>query len=94
MWSYCLQEKRFLISIFLLALFVRLLLFATFLSKNENYSVYFDSAQYQTVAQSIVQGKGVADSDGTPNFYRLPGYPAFLAGCYALFDGGRLWSYF
>ncbi len=89
MWSYCLQEKRFLISIFLLALFVRLLLFATFLSKNENYSVYFDSAQYQTVAQSIVQGKGVADSDGTPNFYRLPGYPAFLAGCYALFDGGR-----
>lgn len=86
LWSYCLQEKRFLFLIFILALIARTALFYSFLSKDENYSVYFDSAQYQAVAQSIVQGKGIANSDGSPNFYRLPGYPAFLAGCYKVFD--------
>ncbi len=86
LWPYCLQEKRFLISIFFLSLLMRLLLFACFLSKDERYLVYFDSAQYQTIAQSIAAGKGVTNSDGTPNFYRLPGYPAFLAGCYTLFN--------
>lgn len=72
--------------VFALALFARMALFYSFLSKNENYLVYFDSAQYQTVAQSLAQGKGCTTADGALNFYRLPGYPAFLAGCSKVFD--------
>lgn len=86
LWSYCLQEKKFLFLVFALALFARMALFYSFLSKNDNYLVYFDSAQYQTLAQSLAQGKGCTTADGASNFYRLPGYPAFLAGCSKVFD--------
>lgn len=86
MWSYCLQEKRFLIFVFFLSLIARLALFFFFLSKDENYLVYFDSAQYQAVAHNIVQGNGIAAADGQSNFYRLPGYPVFLAACYKFFE--------
>lgn len=65
---------------------MRLLLFFCFLSKNENYLVYFDSAQYQVVAQNIVKGKGISTAVNKPNFYRLPGYSAFLALFYKLFN--------
>lgn len=86
MWSYCLQEKYFLVSIFILALVVRFLLFSCFLSKGENYLVYFDSAQYQNVAYNLIQGNGIAVEKNESNFYRLPGYPIFLATCYSLFN--------
>ncbi len=45
----------------------------------------FDSGHYHTIATSLVQGKGFANKNGQPQFYRLPGYPLFLAICYKLF---------
>lgn len=86
LWTYGKQEKCFFIFIFALTLLVRLLLFFCFLSKNDHYLVYFDSAQYQIVAQNIVQGNGISTVVNNPNFYRLPGYPAFLALFFKLFN--------
>lgn len=79
------QEKYFLAILFLVALAMRLILFYGFLHKGENYLVYFDSAQYKNIAEQIVQGHGIALEQSQPTFYRLPGYPLFLASCYACF---------
>jgi 4-amino-4-deoxy-L-arabinose transferase-like glycosyltransferase len=35
----------------------------------------------------MAQGKGISNPDGSPHFYRLPGYPLFLAACYWLCGG-------
>lgn len=78
-------EKKFLISLFLLAFFIRALFFIFFLSKNTNYSTY-DTHQYHDVAVQIFNGKGISNLDGKPHFYRLPGYSTYLALCYKLFN--------
>lgn len=78
------QEKYFLLAVFVLALGVRLLFFTMFLRDNPMQLAY-DSAHYHNVAVSMVQGKGFTNQQGEPYFYRVPGYPLFLAGCYKIF---------
>jgi hypothetical protein len=73
------HERFFLFIVFCAAFFVRALLFYCFVGHGQNCSVYFDSAQYQEVAQGITSGKGICKADGSPNFYRVPGYPIFLS---------------
>lgn len=80
------QEKKILIFLFLLSVALRALFFIGVLKQGKHSWIVFDSQQYHQVAQHIAQSKGVTNSDGTNNFYRLPGYPAFLALGYKLFD--------
>jgi 4-amino-4-deoxy-L-arabinose transferase-like glycosyltransferase len=44
----------------------------------------FDSAHYHKIALQIADGKGFSDEHGNPQFYRVPGYPIFLAYCYKI----------
>jgi hypothetical protein len=81
-WVSSRRDIFFLILLFIGALSVRLLFFKTFLERNPIQLAY-DSGHYHMVACSIVQGKGIRNPDGSPHFYRLPGYPIFLAACYA-----------
>ena len=39
----------------------------------------FDSRVYRLVAERILAGFGLTNNDGSAHFYRLPGYPFFLA---------------
>ncbi|MFA5074615.1 MAG: hypothetical protein WC436_00765 [Candidatus Babeliales bacterium] len=79
------NNKKFLIFIFIFSFFIRATIFYCFLSKNNNYWNY-DSGVYHNVAVQISQGNGIANSPGTPNFLRVPGYSLFLASCYKIFD--------
>ncbi|KKP24432.1 MAG: hypothetical protein SZ59_C0002G0278 [candidate division TM6 bacterium GW2011_GWF2_28_16] len=74
------KNYKFLIFIFLLSYLLRLFLFNLFLSKNENY-ITADSGAYKEFALKIAQINNIKD-----NFYRLPGYPVFLAIFYKLFN--------
>lgn len=47
----------------------------------------YDAGHYHTLALSLAAGKGIVTASGLPQFYRLPGYPAFLACGYNLFSG-------
>lgn len=80
------QNKSFLASVFFISLLLRTLLFFGFLRNGENYLAYFDTAQYQAIANNVVQGNGISVSPEVPNFYRLPGYPLFLAFCYKVHE--------
>jgi len=91
-WQQTKKHKRFLLGLFFCALIVRLLFFFLFTRHGENYLIYFDSAQYQNLAQQIADGKGITNSDGTAQFYRLPGYSLFLASFYKLFDSGETYA--
>ncbi len=44
----------------------------------------FDSKHYHDMAVQLVHGYGFMSVNGVPFFYRLPGYPLFLAACYKL----------
>lgn len=79
------QEKWFLLGIFFCAVIIRLLYFHVFLQDNPCV-LAFDSGHYHELATQIADGKGFTKLDGTPQFYRLPGYSVFLAICYKLFD--------
>lgn len=46
--------------------------------------IAFDSGHYHTLAISLSKAQGFVDDNKQPSLYRLPGYPLFLAGCYAL----------
>ncbi len=72
------RHKFFLFFLFVLALLVRSLVFIGYLSKNKNYW-QVDSNTYHLVAEQIKEGKGISSADGSPHFYRLPGYPLFLS---------------
>jgi 4-amino-4-deoxy-L-arabinose transferase-like glycosyltransferase len=76
--------KIFLIFLFCFSFLIRALVFGFFLSKNRNYWNY-DTKDYHSVATQIVDGNGVTNLNGTPFFYRVPGYSFFLAACYKLF---------
>ncbi|MBX9830373.1 hypothetical protein K2X40_00305 [Candidatus Babeliales bacterium] len=78
------KEKNFLTLLFLFSFVIRALVFFCYLSK-ENRFWQADSATYHQLATSIAAGKGVANANGDPAFYRVPGYPVFLAVHYALF---------
>jgi len=79
------QEKWFLLGLFFCALALRLVYFETFLRDNPCV-LMFDSGQYHELATEITQGHGFAKPDGSPQFYRLPGYSLFLALCYKIFN--------
>jgi hypothetical protein len=78
------KHKRFLFFLFLCSLLVRVLFFGFFLSKGKNY-YSSDTKKYNDVAVQIVNGNGITNTNGSPHFYRLPGYSFFLAVCYKIF---------
>lgn len=78
------QHGLFLAVLFLGALFLRAIVFYFYLGKNENFW-QVDSTTYHLIAESVARGKGVSHPDGRPQFYRVSGYPCFLAASYALF---------
>jgi len=80
------QEKSFVLVLFIVSLLLRALFFVAFTSQDRNAWVYFDSDQYLAVAQQIADGNGISTADGQPNFYRLPGYPLFLATGFKFFN--------
>ncbi len=77
------NQKYFLVGLFCLSFIIRLIFLNLFLADNPCQLMY-DSAHYHNPAVSLVQGKGFAVGD-KPYFYRLPGYPLFLASCYKVF---------
>lgn len=79
------KHKHFLFMLVVLSCAVRLFFFLLFLKDNPCL-LLFDSGHYHTAALHLAQGQGFVGADGLPYFYRLPGYPLFLALCYTLFN--------
>jgi hypothetical protein len=73
----------FVLILFAVSLLVRLLFYQAFL-RNNSMQLSFDSGQYHGVAVNISNGRGITNADGSPHFYRLPGYPLFLSMCYSV----------
>lgn len=90
-WACLKQEKKFLILIFAMSLLVRVLFFYIFLANNP-CQLAFDSGHYHNVALQILHGHGISNLDGSAHFYRLPGYPIFLAFCYEIFGESILFA--
>jgi 4-amino-4-deoxy-L-arabinose transferase-like glycosyltransferase len=84
-WALIAHEKRFLLCLFVGALILRVVFFYCFL-RNNPLQLAYDSGHYHAVATAVSQGHGFVNADGSPHFYRLPGYPLFLATCYKLFN--------
>ncbi len=78
------RHKKFLFFLFFLSFAIRAAVFMGYFGKNENYW-QVDSQTYHLVAQQVAQGNGLASADGSPHFYRLPGYPIYLGLFYYLF---------
>lgn len=78
------KHLGYLVILFAVALGVRAAVYAGYLSQRGNYW-QVDSLTYHLVAQGVAGGKGISQPNGTPNFYRLPGYPLFMGACYKLF---------
>lgn len=78
------QFKWFLLGLFIFSFLVRAVVFIGYLSKNKNY-FQVDSNTYHLIATKIATGNGFCDDKGKPSFYRLPGYPIFLATYYKTF---------
>lgn len=78
------KHKTFLVSLFIGAFFLRAAVFWGYLSKDDRYW-QVDSQTYHAVAKSIAHGEGIS-LEGCPHFYRLPGYPFFLALYYFLVE--------
>ncbi len=72
------SEKRFLSLIFFISLVTKTIFFFVFL-KNNPCILMFDSEHYHKVALNILSWSN------SYQFYRLPGYPFFLASCYTFF---------
>ena len=82
------KDKNFLFYLFLFSFFIRVLFFIFFVK--DNPIVWrFDSQVYREVAEQIVSGNGISNTDDTPHFYRVPGYSMFLA----LTSFGRSFNY-
>ncbi len=79
------KKKTILSILFIFSIATRLALFVAFTGHEDRHLIYFDSAQYQAVAENIVMGKGISNKEEKPQAYRLPGYPLFLASIYSLF---------
>jgi 4-amino-4-deoxy-L-arabinose transferase-like glycosyltransferase len=77
------RDKGFLGLLFLISFLIRAAVYGGYLSKNQNYW-QVDSSTYHLVAQGIDDGKGISLPGGQPNFYRLPGYPLFMAFIYKI----------
>lgn len=81
-------NKSFLIYLFLFSFIIRAAVFIAYLSKSENFW-QVDSNTYHEVATQIADGNGISTLQGNPNFYRLPGYPVFLALYYKTFGADK-----
>jgi 4-amino-4-deoxy-L-arabinose transferase-like glycosyltransferase len=66
---------------FLIALLVRL----AYVLFYPQLSVHGDAAQYDALGWNLAQGLGYRIPGGEPNVYWAPGFPALLAGVYAIF---------
>jgi len=77
------DHKTFLFFLFLFSLLTRVLVFEFFLSKERRYFDY-DSDVYNNVALNIAENKGLVNDDGSPHFYRVPGYSFFLSTVYRI----------
>jgi hypothetical protein len=80
------KEKFFLIGVLLASLVVRCTFFAAYTRHHLAENLVFDAEQYHNIAVQIAHGNGITTNEGTPNFYRLPGYPLFLAACYKIYN--------
>lgn len=87
------EHRRFLLALFIISFVVRALLFSFFTHHGTNAWIYVDSEQYLSIASNLIQGHGICFDVGSPHYYRLPGYPIFLAACYktGLDIFGALW---
>ncbi|MFA5074620.1 MAG: glycosyltransferase family 39 protein [Candidatus Babeliales bacterium] len=83
------KQSKFILLLFLISFFIRALIFQFYLSKNENYW-QIDSNTYHVIAQNIAQNCKISADGQKPNFYRLPGYPLFLAACYKIFGENKI----
>ncbi|MFA5306974.1 MAG: hypothetical protein WC365_06015 [Candidatus Babeliales bacterium] len=81
-WALVKKEKCFLIFLFMASLAIRLIFFGAYTRHHIAENLVFDAEQYHNVALQIAHGNGITTKEGTPNFYRLPGYPLFLGACY------------
>lgn len=71
------------ICLFVGALLIRLIFYVFFLKDNPCV-LLFDSKHYHDMALQLLNGCGFVTKFGEPYFYRLPGYPFFLAACYKI----------
>lgn len=81
-WKVCWPSLG---ALFVLSVVVRVAFFVCYTCHEDHAYLAFDSAQYTKVAHNIATGNGIVQESGVPNFYRLPGYPLFLAASYRLF---------
>lgn len=72
------RDRKFLFYLFLLSFILRIIFFI-FIIKDNPVVWRFDSRVYKEVAEQIVSGNGITNNDGSPHFYRVPGYSIFLA---------------
>jgi hypothetical protein len=77
------KQVVWLLGLWLLSLLVRFAFYRFFLQANPCLLMY-DSGHYHTMAKHLVEQGVFADASGVYDFYRMPGYPLFLAGCYWL----------
>lgn len=71
-------EKRFFASVFFISLVIKIVFFLIFLKINPCI-LMFDSEHYHKAALNIL------NRTGAHQFYRMPGYPLFMASCYKFF---------
>lgn len=77
-WQPLKSEKKFLLTLFIVAFILRALIFIFLISKKENAWMPYDSLQYFAIAKNIYMNNSMSLADGQPQMYRLPGYPIFL----------------
>lgn len=83
------KHKKFLLVLFGVAFFIRAFVFYSYLSQDSRYW-QVDSNTYHKVALRVAGGEGIVNDDGSPHFYRLPGYSLFLGLCYKIFGESKV----
>ncbi len=85
-WLQKLAKKpwRLALLIWLMSFLVRLFFYKIFLANN-SCQLLFDSGHYHEMACNLLEQGAFCDASGLYSFYRLPGYPLFLAACYKIF---------
>ena len=79
------MKNKYVLSIFVFALFVRLIFVAFF----PQLEVESDAVQYDTLARSLASGRGFSEN-GEPSHGRGPVYPFFLSIIYRIFGHSYL----
>jgi 4-amino-4-deoxy-L-arabinose transferase-like glycosyltransferase len=80
------NEKRFILILWLLAVFLRLgYAFTVDLIPADMTGIDMDAVEYDYLGWSIAEGHGVTDRFGNPNSTRFPAYLYFLGAIYFIF---------